>query len=366
MKGLVERCVKVSCRQATDEELETTHEKEHVAVIRELAKDAEEKSKKKESGLLSPEKVTEEQEPFYFFPSDLPQDTYYNKHSSFLAELAVGGLIDLAVEVMEERVNNGVAIIRPPGHHAECHKMMGFCLYNNVAVAANVIQKKYKNKILIVDWDVHHGNGTQNIFYNSEKVLYFSIHRSDNGDFYPGTGMVEEFGAENGLGFNVNVPLPGPNLGDHEYIAVWEKILLPIARQFKPDLVFVSAGFDAALGDPLGKMEVTPACYAYMTRSLLEATNGKLIIVLEGGYNLTAISASMKMCVHALLGDSVSAPFLDYPTISRATNRKKIFLKAFNDLLVSVLTKQSVYWNLGASLEKEMESLSLLDKSEEK
>ena len=149
---------------------------------------------------------------------------------------------------MDDKFKNGVAVIRPPGHHAECHKMMGFCLFNNVAVAANVIKNKYNSRILIVDWDVHHGNGTQNMFYESNQILYFSIHRSDDGAFYPGTGMIDEFGDKDGLGFNVNVPLPGPYLGDAEYVSVWDKILIPIAKEFKPDLIFISAGFDAALG----------------------------------------------------------------------------------------------------------------------
>jgi histone deacetylase 6 len=226
---------------------------------------------------------------FKYFEGPEFGDTYFNAETSFLAELAAGGVTELLDHMADNRVHNGIAVIRPPGHHAECHKAMGFCVYNNVAVAINAMRAKHPEefkKVLIVDWDVHHGNGTQNIFYNDPNVLFFSIHRSDNGAFYPSTGFHNECGDQEGKGFNINVPLPGPGLGDWEYVETWNRLLIPVARAFAPDLIVVSAGFDAALGDPLGGMEVTPAGYAYLMSSLLPLTNvpGRIAVALEGGY----------------------------------------------------------------------------------
>ena len=162
---------------------------------------------------------------FVHFQTLSPSATqYFNKHTSSLAELAAGGLIELLDHMAAGIVHNGIAVIRPPGHHAECHKSMGFCVYNNVAVAINAARAQHPHefkKVLIVDWDVHHGNGSQNTFYDDPNVLFFSIHRSDNGMFYPGTGFRDECGRGAGRGFNLNVPLPGPGLGDWEYVQTW-------------------------------------------------------------------------------------------------------------------------------------------------
>jgi len=186
--------------------------------------------------------------------------------------------------------------------------MGGFCLFNNAVVAVNEIRRRgLCKKALIIDWDVHHGNGTQNMFYDDEDVLYFSTHRSDEGYFYPGTG----FAKETGKGFNVNVPLnvnvpvrdellEKDGHGDAQYLLIWKDILLPMVREFKPDIILISAGFDACIGDPLGGMLITPPCYGLMTRLLLNECSN-LAIVLEGGYNLETMPRAIVCCHYALL-----------------------------------------------------------------
>eukprot|EP00455_Lapot_gusevi_P057854 TRINITY_DN9980_c0_g1_i1.p1 TRINITY_DN9980_c0_g1~~TRINITY_DN9980_c0_g1_i1.p1 ORF type:complete len:275 (-),score=62.46 TRINITY_DN9980_c0_g1_i1:5-754(-) len=223
---------------------------------------------------------------------------------------------------------------------------MGFCFYNNVAVACNVIRKKHPQirKIMIVDWDVHHGNGTQNMFYQSNEVLFFSIHRSDEGSFYPSTGMLDEVGEAAGRGFNINVPLPGPNLGDPEYLEVWNRLLVPVLREFSPDLILVSAGFDCALGDPLGGMEVSSECFAEMTRLLMENSNGKVVLALEGGYNVSAISDAMCCCVRSLLGLPVDPPSLNNPNISELNGRPKKYIEDFRRDFQRIREIQAEFW----------------------
>ena len=177
---------------------------------------------------------------------------------------------------------------------------MGFCLYNNVAVAARAVQAaRLCERVLIVDWDVHHGNGTQHSFWDDPSVLYFSTHQFP---FYPGTGAAEEAGGGTGRGFNVNVPWPA-GMGDAEYLAAFDRLLLPIARSFSPELVLVSAGFDAAAGDLLGGMRVSPEGYAALTERLLSLADGRVVLALEGGYNLDAIARSAAACLRVLLGE---------------------------------------------------------------
>lgn len=191
---------------------------------------------------------------------------------------------------------------------------MGFCFFNSVAIAAKLLCQRLPNeigKVLIVDWDVHHGNGTQQVFYEDNSVLYLSIHRHDDGNFFPGTGGPTECGAGAGVGFNVNVAWSGglnPALGDAEYLAAFRTVVMPIAREFAPDIILVSAGFDAAVGHPppLGGYVVSPACFGHLTRELMQLADGKIVLALEGGYDLTAICDSAQECVKALLGDKPS------------------------------------------------------------
>jgi acetoin utilization deacetylase AcuC-like enzyme len=283
-------------------------------------------------------------------------DTYANEHSYTAARLAAGGLVSLAEQVLGGDVHNGFAVTRPPGHHAEEVKSMGFCLFNTVAVATNALLAKHPRdvkRVLIVDWDVHHGNGTQNLFYESDQVLYFSIHRSQGGVFYPGSGFVKECGRGAGKGFNVNVPLATANLGDEEYLLAWREVLLPIAREFDPSLVIVSAGFDCGRGDPLGGNDVTPECFFHLTRQLMRL-NAPMVMTLEGGYNTTTVSRSIGWCIRALLGDE--APLMEHEeqkqqgggfvqTLSqRQLKKKEANHKAFLDTLKQVKKAQRPHW----------------------
>jgi acetoin utilization deacetylase AcuC-like enzyme len=229
-------------------------------------------------------------------------DTPASRGSYEAALNAVGGLQVAIDAVMDGHVRNAFCAVRPPGHHALKDKAMGFCLFNNVATAARYIQKKRKlGKVLIVDWDVHHGNGTQAMFYDDPTVFYFSVHQSP---FYPGTGSAEEKGTGKGLGLTCNVPLAA-GCGDAEYRKAFLEKLKPAAAAFKPDFVLISAGFDAAKDDSLGQMKVTPDGFAELTRIVKglaeQYCQGRLVTVLEGGYNLESLAACVEAHMRVLM-----------------------------------------------------------------
>ena len=232
---------------------------------------------------------------------------YLNRSSTLCARLSCGSAIELCKAVASGRVQNGFAIVRPPGHHAEPDGSQGFCLYNNVAIATRTLLHHAARRIMILDWDVHHGNGTQRIFWNDSNVLYISLHRYENGTFYPGTtfGNYDQVGGPDALGTSVNVPWPCTGMGDADYLHAFQQCILPIAYEFAPDLVIVSAGFDAADGDVLGGCRVSPTGYAHMTHQLMALAHGRLAVVLEGGYTLDAISRSALAVVRTLLGDAL-------------------------------------------------------------
>lgn len=275
---------------------------------------------------------------------DQGRDSLYVGSMTYEASLiSAGSAIETCKAVVEGRVKNAFAVIRPPGHHAEFEKPMGFCLFNNVPIAAKVCQQNYPDlcrKILILDWDVHHGNGIQNMFYDDANILYISLHVYQNGTFYPGKpdnlitpdGGMENCGAGPGLGMNVNIGWHDQGMGDGEYIAAFQKIVMPIAHEFDPDLVVISAGFDAADGDELGLCFVTPACYAHMTHMLMSLANGKVAVCLEGGYNLEAISRSALAVAQTLLGDP--PPKITLPPINKDAAR----------VLAKVQAYQAPYW----------------------
>lgn len=284
--GLFDRCILIAARAATTSELTSVHSLTHVQMMETL-------SSKTDAELVTLAKAY--------------NSIYLNRDSMLAARLSAGSFLELLAKVANGTVNNGAAIIRPPGHHAESHEAMGFCIFNNVAIAAKWATSTLGlERVLIVDWDVHHGNGTQRAFYDDPSVLYFSIHRFDNGTFYPNSanGHPSKIGLGRGAGFNINVAWNGTGYGDGDYLACWHNILLPVAYEYSPQLVIVSAGFDAARGDPLGQCDVTPAGYAHLTQLLLGLANGKVVLALEGGYNLESISSSMAACVSTLLGDS--------------------------------------------------------------
>jgi histone deacetylase 6 len=246
------------------------------------------------------------------------------------ALISAGGAIETCKNVVVGNVKNAIAVIRPPGHHAEHDEAMGFCIFNNVPIATRVCQQDFPElcrKVMILDWDVHHGNGVQNIFYNDPNVLYISLHVYQNGHFYPGApedpaipdGGIDNCGAGPGIGKNVNIGWHSQGMGDGEYLAAFQRIVMPIAQEFQPDLVIVSAGFDAAHGDELGGCFVTPACYAHMTHMLMSLAGGKLAVCLEGGYNLKAISRSALAVAQTLMGEP--PPPLKLPPIHREADR---------------------------------------------
>lgn len=231
-------------------------------------------------------------EPDIISESEQFDSIYFNSHSLNTAKLAAGGLSKLLRRVVQGACFNGVALVRPPGHHAETHCAKGFCLFNNVAIAAKyALDQLNVQRILIVDWDVHHGNGTQKMFISDPRVLYFSVHRYDQGSFYPfgADGSPSVTGQGDGRGYNINVAWNCEGMGDCDYLATWQRILLPVANAYQPDLILVSAGFDAAKGDPLGRCELTPNGYHSLLKALLPISPGKVIVVLEGGYSLSAL-----------------------------------------------------------------------------
>ena len=220
-------------------------------------------------------------------PADLDGDTAVSKDSFAVALLAAGGVLKAVDAVVAGQVHNAFCAVRPPGHHATRSRAMGFCLFNNVAIAARYIQDRHRlERVLIVDWDAHHGNGTQDLFYDDPSVLYFSTHQFP---CYPGSGAASERGEGAGMGFTINVPM-SPGSGDTEYLMAFKEILLPAAEKFKPDFVLISAGFDAHGGDPLTNLEVSTEGFERLTEMVKGIAErhcgGRLVSVLEGGYDL--------------------------------------------------------------------------------
>ncbi|XP_060619126.2 histone deacetylase 6 isoform X1 [Anolis sagrei] len=283
---LTERCCRLSTRLASEEELRMCHSLAYVETV-------------KSTATMKPRDLHRQ--------GDQYNSIFICTSSYECARLAAGSAFNAVEAVFSGEVQNAVAIVRPPGHHAESDTACGFCFFNSVALAARYAQRLAGRpiRVMILDWDVHHGNGTQHMFENDPSVLYISIHRYDNGTFFPTSedADYDRVGLGPGKGFTLNVPWNCPRMGDPEYLAAFHQIVMPVAYEFNPELVLVSAGFDAARGDPLGGCLVTPECYAHMTHLLLGLAGGKVVVVLEGGYNLESISESMTMCTRSLLGD---------------------------------------------------------------
>lgn len=283
-QGIVHRCARVRSRDATHEELVRVHTEEHISEM---------------EGAFDPDG------PEIQVPPAKLGDIYFSAGTAKAARLAAGSVIEASQRVLAGDVDRAFAIVRPPGHHAECCQAMGFCFFNSVAAAAaEAVASGTAKKVLIVDWDVHHGNGTQQIFSEDGKVLYMSLHRfSDDGSFFPGTGDADDVGEGDGEGFSVNVPWRDRGLGAEDYAAAFEHLIMPVARAHDPDLVLVSAGFDGALGDPLGGMRLAPAAFAWMTNELLSLAGGRMVVALEGGYKPDVISLCAEAVVRTLLGE---------------------------------------------------------------
>ena len=275
--GLPDRLVKVEATPVPMEHLLEVHLQQYIDQVRKVADEG--------GGNLDP-------------------DTYLNSHSYEVALLAAGGMLNLVQAVLQGRVKNGFALVRPPGHHAMPSRGMGFCIFNNVAVAAKyALKQNGLSRILIVDFDLHHGNSTHEVFDDTSEVLYFSTHQYP---YYPGTGHWDSIGRGEGEGFTVNVPLPA-GVGDEGYECVFDEILYPIAERYHPELILVSAGYDAHWADPLGMMQLSVEGYACLTRTLKEMAEefcgGHLVFTLEGGYDLKALAHSIAATLQTLLGD---------------------------------------------------------------
>ena len=252
--------------------------------------------------------------------TQLDADTYTSPESQDIALLAAGAAIDAVERVMGGSHGAAVAMVRPPGHHAERGRAMGFCLYNNVAVAAAHARAQGAAKVAIVDYDVHHGNGTQHIFEADPHVLYISTHQFP---YYPGTGAADEIGHGAGRGFTVNVPLE-VGAADEDFALVFAQVVLPVLRQFEPDLIIVSAGFDAHEHDPLGGMRLSTGAFAAMTHELRavaeECCRGRVVSVTEGGYDLKALAASLDAVIEAHTAAGPATPVV-WPTSGVVSTR---------------------------------------------
>ena len=233
-------------------------------------------------------------------------DTYTSPESVEIARLAAGAVVDGVERVMSAAATQALALVRPPGHHAERNRVMGFCLYNNVAVGAAHARALGARKVAIVDYDVHHGNGTQDIFQSRADVLYISLHQYP---YYPGTGAADEIGSGDGRGFTVNVPLEVGAV-DEDYRVAFSTVVVPVLEQFEPELILVSAGFDAHERDPLAGMRLRTEAFAAMTADLRRVADkcceGRLVAVTEGGYDLRALADSMKSVVGVLAAENVA------------------------------------------------------------
>ncbi len=230
-------------------------------------------------------------------------DTRASPRSFAAALLAAGGVVDAVERVLDGDIDRAFCAVRPPGHHAERERVMGFCLFNNVAIAAGQALERGLERVMIIDYDVHHGNGTQHIFEEEPRVLYLSSHAAP---FYPGTGSLAEVGRGQGRGFTVNLPMP-QGCGDETYSRVYRDVVEPIGREFDPELVLVSVGFDAHVADPLAGMGLTARGFAEITDVCLEiaggSASGRAVFALEGGYDLEGIATSSAAVVRLLLGD---------------------------------------------------------------
>jgi acetoin utilization deacetylase AcuC-like enzyme len=275
--GLNDTLMHLTARAATDAELQAAHQRDYLETIQHYIDQG--------GGYIDP-------------------DTYMNNESWEAATFAAGGLMRAVEAVMQGECDNAFALIRPPGHHATANRAMGFCIVNNVAVAARyALNTLGLERVAIIDYDVHHGNGTQDIFYEDPQVLFCSTHASP---YYPGTGLLDEMGSGEGAGTTLNVPLP-LGVGDEGYEQVMRELVVPAVQRWQPQLILLSAGYDAHWSDPIGPMILSASGYARLTQMIYdlahEVCSGQLVLTLEGGYNLDALGASVVSTIHALQGE---------------------------------------------------------------
>jgi len=310
--ALIERLVPIAPRFISLEELETIHTPQYIEKIMDTAG-----------------------EPLLY----LDPDTVTSEKTCAAAFLAAGSVLEAVRCVMAGELDNAFALIRPPGHHAEKNRQMGFCIFNNMGLAAEYARMQFGlSRILVVDWDLHHPNGTQHIFEQTDQVLLFSTHRFP---FFPGSGDVSEIGHGKGTGFTINVPLPSQK-NDTDFCDIYSSILVPLAREYQPQLILVSAGFDTHHDDPIGGMRVTERGFAYLTETLMtladETCQGKIVFMLEGGYDLGAMRKSAKAVLETML-DGMSAD-MRQKMEHRIRNGSSV-----SDIIATVKETVRPYWN---------------------
>lgn len=312
--GMSWKFTEIEPREATHEEIESVHSSSYINHVAGTAG--------KDSVMLDPDTATS-------------PETYH------VAKLAAGGVCNSIDNVISGDVDNAFAFVRPPGHHAEHDAAAGFCIFNNIAIGAmHAVLRHNMKRILIADWDLHHGNGTQHLFYTDPRVLYFSTHQYP---YYPGTGGVDEIGRGPGEGYTVNVPLSG-GAGDGDYVKIFRKILAPVALEFKPELVLLSAGFDIYYQDPLGSMRVTPNGFAALARILMNIADsccrGRFVAVLEGGYHVQGLTKSVKAVLEEMR-DETHCSEAQFDAIEQNADDE------INRVINRVAKRISPFWNFG-------------------
>ncbi|KAI0215599.1 Histone deacetylase 6 [Lamellibrachia satsuma] len=283
--NLVDRCVLLQSRTATEAEILTKHDEDYLELMKKTERMSEEDLKK---------------------VSARYDGMYFNPRSFHCAMLAAGSCIEMVDHVVQGKIKCGMALVRPPGHHAAPSSACGYCVFNNAAIAAqHALDQLDLSRVLIVDWDVHHGQATQHMFYDDPRVLYFSIHRYEFGELWPNLRQsdYDAVGEDAGRGYNINIPLNETGLTNDDYLAIVQQVLLPVAYQFSPQLVIVSSGYDAAVGDIEGECVLTPAFYAHLVHMLKPLAGGRISVILEGGYCLRGLAESVALTLRSLLDD---------------------------------------------------------------
>ncbi|CAH8535972.1 unnamed protein product [Schistosoma rodhaini] len=323
-ENLVSRCIRVPACPISEDDLTLVHDKSYVEKI-------------KQSCHMSNREL-------YSLSAEY-DGVFFNRYTWLCATLAAGSVKHLTELVVTNQLSNGLALIRPPGHHAMRSEACGYCIFNNIAItAASLLQSKksitkhnftYLQRILIIDWDVHHGQGTQYAFYDDNRVLYISIHRYEKAKFWPNLREANyDFIGENlGKGYNVNIPLEETGMTDSDYLAIFYRLIMPIATEFNPQLILISCGFDAAIGCPEGRMWLTPMVFGHFVHKLKSLAGGKVVVILEGGYFVDSLAEGIVHVLKALLDDPLSPIRLIQPPCS-----------SVKDTIESCITVLSPYW----------------------